>query len=137
MPFGNCGRRENRAERSENRRFCNPFGIHFRNFRKALLLLLLAFGLAIAVDCASAANVDTPSSVTNTLSAPAVGTDLLQFLDGSSLHGKLRSVDVERGIQWQHPGAKQLIEFTPTNIASIAFENTRKAWSWKPGLAEN
>jgi len=54
-----------------------------------------------------------------------MGTDLLQFLDGSSLHGKLRAVDVERGIQWQHPGAKQLIEFTPTNIASIGFENTQ------------
>src|SRR6476659_3047106 len=89
-------------------------------------LILLAFGVLIAVDCANAANVDGASSVTNTLpAAPAVGTDLLQFLDGSSLHGKLRSVDVEKGIQWQHPGAKQLIEFTPTNIATIGFEYTQ------------
>src|SRR6188768_3751281 len=97
-----------------------------RTGSRALLvpLLLLAFGGSIAVDCASAAAADVPPAVTNTLPATAVGTDLLQFLDGSSLHGKLRAVDVERGIQWQHPGAKQLIEFTPTNIASIGFENT-------------
>src|SRR5260221_9256668 len=59
----------------------------------AMWLLLLTFGVSIAFDCANAANVDGASSVTNTLPTPAVGTDLLQFLDGSSLHGKLRSVD--------------------------------------------
>ena len=36
--------------------------------------------------------------------APAIG--VLEFLDGASLHGRLRSMSPERGVGWEHPEAK-------------------------------
>lgn len=47
---------------------------------------------------------------------------LLQFLDGSRLHGRLRSADPASGVSWEHPEAKALIGFAPTNLAWIRFE---------------
>lgn len=49
-------------------------------------------------------------------------TGLLQFLDGSLLHGALTSVESERGIRWEHPEAKQPIDFRPANLSSIHFD---------------
>lgn len=48
--------------------------------------------------------------------------DLLQFLDGSSLHGHLASVDTNRGVAWRHPDAAGAIEFRPANLAWIRFD---------------
>ncbi len=48
--------------------------------------------------------------------------DWLQFLDGSSLHGKLSSMDTTAGVRWEHPDSKQPAQFTPKNIESISFE---------------
>src|SRR5438034_11460008 len=56
----------------------------------------------------SSAWADTPSAL-----------GVLEFLDGASLHGRLRSMSPERGVGWEHPEAKQLIEFRPANLASI------------------
>ena len=57
--------------------------------------------------------------------APASGAvELLQFLDGAALHGNLREVTTGMGVRWQHPNAKQPIDFSPTNLAWIGFENT-------------
>jgi hypothetical protein len=50
---------------------------------------------------------------------------LLQFLDGSSLHGQLRSIDLNGGIEWVHPGAINPIRFRPDNLAWIRFEKPR------------
>src|SRR5262249_55713690 len=54
---------------------------------------------------------------------PVVG--VLEFLDGASLHGRLRSMGPERGVAWEHPEAKQVIEFRPANLASIVFDNVK------------
>jgi hypothetical protein len=60
--------------------------------------------------------------------------DLLQFLDGSSLHGRLHSISPAEGVGWQHPEAKDIIEFKPANIACIRFENPRSVMAQeKPG----
>ena len=51
--------------------------------------------------------------------------DLLQFLDGSSLHGKLRSMMNGNGVRWEHPDARQPIDFKLSNLAWIRFENPK------------
>ncbi|MBM3838320.1 MAG: hypothetical protein FJ398_10205 [Verrucomicrobia bacterium] len=51
---------------------------------------------------------------------------LLQFLDGASVHGRLRSMDTNQGVQWEHPAAKNVIQFQPAGIASIKFENAQR-----------
>ncbi len=55
--------------------------------------------------------------------APVAEGDLLQFLDGSSLHGRLEAVDPARGVVWRHPAARGPIEFRPANLAWIRFEH--------------
>jgi hypothetical protein len=56
--------------------------------------------------------------------APA-SWDLLQFLDGSTLHGKLRSMLNGNGVRWEHPDARQPIDFKLSNLAWIRFENPK------------
>lgn len=51
--------------------------------------------------------------------------DLLQLFDGSSLHGRLRSMDQTRGVRWEHPDAHQPIDFLPANIAWIRFDESQ------------
>jgi hypothetical protein len=51
--------------------------------------------------------------------------DLLQFLDGSTLHGKLRSMLNGNGVRWEHPDARQPIDFKLSNLAWIRFENPK------------
>jgi hypothetical protein len=65
--------------------------------------------------------ISDDGSAANQLTASISG-DLLQFLDGSSIHGKLQSMSTDRGIGWQHPDAKDQIEFRPTNLAWVRFE---------------
>src|SRR5690242_20573964 len=50
-------------------------------------------------------------------------SQLLEFLDGSSLHGRLRSIDSSKGLKWEHPDARQPIDFKSENIAAIRFPN--------------
>jgi hypothetical protein len=55
--------------------------------------------------------------------------DLMQFLDGSSLHGKLGAIDTTHGLQWLHPDVKKPIEFKPGNVAWIRFQQARQITS--------
>lgn len=48
---------------------------------------------------------------------PAV--DVLQFLDGSALHGALEAIDPVKGIRWKHPASATAIEFLPRNAHQI------------------
>lgn len=48
--------------------------------------------------------------------------DYLQFLDGSSLHGELQSIDPRKGVLWKHPDATRVIEFRPTHLYQVRFE---------------
>lgn len=50
---------------------------------------------------------------------------MIQFLDGSSLHGKLEAVDSSKGVVWRHPEARELIRFRPSNLAWIGFDKPR------------
>ncbi|MEO7297135.1 MAG: hypothetical protein ABI042_01015 [Verrucomicrobiota bacterium] len=53
---------------------------------------------------------------------------LLEFLDGSALHGQLGSIDPASGVNWKYADAKNFILFRPANLAWIRFplmENSR------------
>ena len=52
--------------------------------------------------------------------------DLLELLDGSSLHGRLLAIDADKGLTWAYAGAKQPIEFKPENLGGIQFPSTEK-----------
>ncbi|MEO5803623.1 MAG: hypothetical protein ABIR24_08835 [Verrucomicrobiota bacterium] len=54
-------------------------------------------------------------------------SELLEFLDGSTLHGRLRAIDSDKGLRWEHPAAKQPIDFKPENIAWIRFPNANES----------
>ncbi|MDB6028370.1 MAG: hypothetical protein JWM68_4593 [Verrucomicrobiales bacterium] len=90
----------------------------------AMLLLTLAVGTAeAAVIFRVGQSGQIPGGApgnTNLLSS----LDWLQFLDGSSLHGKLSAMDMTNGVRWEHPDAKQSAQFKPSNIDSIIFEGT-------------
>ena len=58
--------------------------------------------------------------------------DLLQFMDGSALHGVLHSIDPQKGVRWQQPDAKQLIEFTPLNLHQVKLAHARPALTNPP-----
>lgn len=54
--------------------------------------------------------------------ARAANSGLLQFQDGSSLHGELSKIDVSQGVSWAHPASRLPLVFTPTNLSSIRFD---------------
>src|SRR5438067_11316992 len=94
--------------------------------RMSLALLsarfLLTCSLARSLTATAAEAPPATNSVAPLASNPAGTSDLLQFMDGSSLHGKLHSISADQGIGWEHPDAKALIGFKPANIAWIRFE---------------
>jgi len=93
---------------------CRPLGMakNCRSGKAKAKTILVAAYLSLALWSAALAD-----------SAPAAG--VLEFLDGASLHGHLHSMSPERGVSWEHPEAKQLIEFRPVNIGSIVFDNVK------------
>jgi hypothetical protein len=106
------------------------------NFHKTLALVLaisLSPRMIVSGETNAAANTTPASGSPATKPQTAAATDLLQFLDGGSLHGQLSSMDKDQGVQWQHPAAKKAIKFKPTNLAWIKFENAeRVASAFKP-----
>ena len=61
------------------------------------------------------------SNPSNPLRPAAGGGDLLEFLDGSLLHGGLKRMDAGSGLCWESPEAKNSIDFQPGHIDSIRF----------------
>lgn len=57
----------------------------------------------------------------------SAGNALLQFHDGSMLHGHLQQIDPGRGLTWAHPAAPNPLLFLPTNISNIRFEQVQTA----------
>jgi hypothetical protein len=51
---------------------------------------------------------------------PAEG-DLLEFVDGSSLHGALKEMDAGTGLRWSSPAAKNIIDLRPGRLDSVRF----------------
>jgi hypothetical protein len=58
------------------------------------------------------------------LATPADASDLLEFLDGSLLHGQLNRADVSSGLTWISPAATKPIDFQPDHIDSIHFAHS-------------
>jgi len=59
----------------------------------------------------------------NTPSAPEMmpepSNDVVEFVDGSALHGEMMRMDVEHGLTWTSPEAKSPIHFRPDHLDSI------------------
>jgi hypothetical protein len=55
------------------------------------------------------------------LAAPAEQGDLLQFVDGSLMHGGLMRMDASSGLRWENPAAKDPIDLQPGHIDLIRF----------------
>jgi hypothetical protein len=64
-----------------------------------------------------------PAAAPATASEAKKSEAVLQFLDGSTLHGSLIGIQAGRTLSWQHPAALGPLNFTATNLASIRFEN--------------
>jgi len=47
--------------------------------------------------------------------------DLLEFVDGSIMHGELKGMDTASGLRWENPAAKMPIDLQPAHIDSIQF----------------
>lgn len=88
-------------------------------------LVACAFYLSSALLCISAETSGANADPSVQPSEKIERTDLLQFIDGSSLHGKLGTMAPGEGVAWEHPDAKSIIHFRPTNIAWIRFEKPR------------
>ncbi len=52
---------------------------------------------------------------------PRASSDLLQFLDGSTLHGSLVGIESGHNVHWQHPAAREAIAFQPRNLHRLRF----------------
>jgi len=92
------------------------------------LFALAVAGFLFLHPAAEAEITNTAPTAKNLNQTAARGefSHLLQFLDGASVHGRLRSMDTNQGVQWEHPAAKNLIQFQPAGIASIKFENAQR-----------
>lgn len=88
---------------------------------QALMTAVGVLALGWTSNPASAAVAARSPAPTNTVISSLSEGDLLQFADGSSLHGQLQSMNPAGGVGWKHPDAKALIQFRPTNIAWIRF----------------
>ncbi|MGP8202089.1 MAG: hypothetical protein ACLQU4_21590 [Limisphaerales bacterium] len=89
-----------------------------------VLLCLLSGGPAIAT-----AQIDVNSALARLFdqeggqppARAAAQGDLLQFVDGSFLHGELKQMDTASGLRWETPAAISPIDFQPDHIDSIHF----------------
>ncbi len=52
-------------------------------------------------------------------------SDVLNFLDGSVLHGSLKSIDESRGVTWEHDAARKPFQLKPANLDSIQFKDAQ------------
>ncbi len=103
--------------------------------RRLILALPLAIGLASAAlskaePIAAVKEDAAPASQPAAPRAPSSG--LLQFLDGSSLHGQLQFMNPDQGVAWQHPDVKRLLEFKPTYLSWIKFEQAKPVATVSP-----
>jgi hypothetical protein len=52
---------------------------------------------------------------------PEPRSDVVEFVDGSALHGQMTRMDVEHGLTWVSPEAKNPIRFRPDHLDSVRF----------------
>jgi hypothetical protein len=53
--------------------------------------------------------------------APKPQGDVVEFVDGSMLHGQLLQMDADHGLAWENPNAKNPIHFQPGHVDFIRF----------------
>lgn len=99
-----------------------------RHFVKLLLpWLLCGGGLARGIDISrfvfpgqsAALQTLTSTAEPSTLQQPT--GDLLEFEDGSLMHGSLKRMDITNGLSWADPSARAPIDLQPVHIGSIRF----------------
>jgi hypothetical protein len=56
---------------------------------------------------------------------PETSSDVLGFVDGSALHGQLARMDLEHGLTWAQPEARNPIHFRPAHIDFIRFAHAQ------------
>jgi hypothetical protein len=97
------------------------------NWARGLFRLFLATAFALTTPTLFAAEATNASRVSPQArpSASPKPSDALQFIDGSLLHGELRSVDRTKGVRWAHSDALNAVDFTPTNIGWIRFASAK------------
>jgi hypothetical protein len=92
-------------------------------------LILLFVCLLFAGPAVVTAQIDVNSALARLfrqqagqpLTTPAEQGDLLQFVDGSRIHGGLKSMDAASGLRWENPAAKNPIDLQPAHIELIRF----------------
>ena len=89
-------------------------------WRWVVACVLVASGMAMAAQ-PNPGGVKKTNLVVTLPDAP----DLLQFADGSALHGKLQAIHARQGVVWRHPDAASAIEFGRSNLAWIRFEKPK------------
>jgi hypothetical protein len=58
--------------------------------------------------------------------APVQAADVLQLLDGSTLHGSLTGLEPGKAVNWKHPAALAPFQLKPDNLRQIRFGNAEK-----------
>src|SRR5579864_1549118 len=84
----------------------------------AVISLALATLVLAGISRCAAATATDP--VTN-------AGDLVEFLDGSHLHGGLVRVDPGAGLRWKTPDALQPVDFQPAHVNHIHFSHAGAA----------
>jgi len=103
-------------------------------FLKSFVLLAAIFFSAIFFQTTSAFTLTIlPAATIDTNNAVAIPTnaiapsDVLHFLDGSVLHGNLKSMDEANGVSLEHDGANKLITLKPENLDTLQLKNPQPA----------
>jgi hypothetical protein len=56
---------------------------------------------------------------------PEPRSDVVEFVDGSALHGQMKSINAEHGLAWVSPEARNLIHFRPDHLDFIRFAHAQ------------
>ena len=57
---------------------------------------------------------------------PRPRSAVLQLLDGSNLHGKLREITATNGLIWEYTAAKDPLQLLLTNISVVRFDRAQQ-----------
>jgi hypothetical protein len=56
---------------------------------------------------------------------PEASSDVLEFVDGSDLHGQMTRMDPEHGLTWVNPEARNPINFRPAHLDFVRFAHAQ------------
>ena len=92
------------------------------------LLVLRLWVVSVFLGCALTQSfaADPTAAVSATNGSSQTSGEVLDLLDGSTLHGRLRAIDSKTGLSWEYPEAKKPLDFKPENLAAIRFSHADK-----------